>query len=208
MATVDKVALINPFVVGTWNVQSLSQSGKVELLATELDNLRWNVMGISEMLWTGTGESTTDEGHKVWYCGLEKKRQHGVGFIVEKQTANGVLECTPVSERITSIRIASKPFNTTIIQVYAPTTDCDDQVVDEFYDDIETLMNKVHKKDILIVMGDSNAQIGEGENHPATGKFGYGTTTERGTKLLEFAERKNMVVANTLHRHKVSRRVT
>ena len=80
--------------------------------------------------------------------------------------------------------------------------------MDEFYDDIETLMNKVHKKDIIIVMGDWNAQIGEGESHPATGKFGYGTRTERGTKLLEFAGRRNMVVANTLHRHKVSRRVT
>ena len=109
LATVDKVALRNPLVLGTWNVQSLSQSGKVELLATELDNLRWNVMGISEMRWTGTGESTTDEGHKVWYCGLEKKRQHGVGFIVEKQTANRVPEGTPVSERVISIRIASKP---------------------------------------------------------------------------------------------------
>ena len=109
LATVDKVALRNPFVVGTWNVRSLSQSGKVELLATELDNLKWNVMGISEMRWTGTGEYTTDEGHKVWYCGLEKKRQHGVCFIVEKQTANRVPEGTPVSERVISIRIASKP---------------------------------------------------------------------------------------------------
>ena len=92
LATVDKLALRTPFAVGTWNVRSLSQSGKIELLVRELDTIRWNVVGISEMRWTGTGEYTTEDGHKVWYCGQEKKKQHGVGFIVDKRTANTVLE--------------------------------------------------------------------------------------------------------------------
>lgn len=113
-----------------------------------------------------------------------------------------------MSETTISIRIASKPFNTTIIRVYAPTTDYEDQVVDEFYEDLEKLIKGMHKKDILIVMGDWNAQIGEGEIHPAAGNFGHAMTNERGLKLLKFAERRNMVAANTLHRQKVSRRVT
>eukprot|EP00794_Sanderia_malayensis_P019588 gene19588-biopygen14544 len=160
------------------------------------------------MRWTGTGEYTTEVGHKVWYCGQEKRKQHGVGFIVEKRTANSVLECTPVSERIISIRIASKPFNTTIIQVYAPKTDYEDQAVDVFYEDLEALIEKTPKKDLLVVLGDWNAQIGEDANHRSAGKFGYDVTNERGMKLLEFAERQKFVVANTLHRHKTSRRTT
>ena len=166
LATVDKRNKRNlrePFEIGTWNVRSLSQSGKVELLATKLDNIRWNIVGLSEMRWTGTGEYSTGKGHKVWCCGLEKKKQHGVGFIVDKKTVGSVLECTPVSERIISIRVASKPFNTTIIQVYAPTCYYEDQVVEEFYDDLETIINKTPKKNILIVMGNWNTQIGAGE---------------------------------------------
>ena len=174
----------------------------------ELDNIRWNIVGISEMRWTGAGEYTTEEGHKVWYCGQEKKKQHGVGFIVDKRTAKSILECTPVSERLISIRVASKPFNMTIIQVYAPTSDYDDQIIEEFYDDLERLMKKTPKKDVLIILGDWNAQIGENANHLAAGKFGYGETSERGMKLLDFAESHQMVVANTLHRHKASRRIT
>ena len=186
LATVDKRNRRNlrePFEIGTWNVRSLSQSGKVELLATELDNIRWNIVGLSEMRWTGTGEYFTEEGHKVWYCGLEKKKQHRVGFIGDKKTAGSVLQCNPVSERIISIRVASKPFNTTIIQVYVPTCYYEDQVVEEFNDNLEeTIINKTPKKDILIVMGDWNAQIGAGEKHKAAGKFGYCGTSERGTK--------------------------
>ena len=137
----------------------------------------------------------------MWYHGHENRKQHGVGFIVDKRTAINVMECTPVSERIISIRISSKPFNTTIIQVYAPTTDYDEEVVEEFYENLETLIAKTPKKDLIIVLGDWNAQIGEGINHSSTGKFGHGITTERGMILLDFAERQKMVVVNTLHRH-------
>ena len=104
----------------------------------------------------------------------------------QEDCKSSVLECTPVSERIISIRVASKPFNTTITQVYAPTCYYEDPVVEEFYDDLKTIINKTPKKDILIVMGNWNAQIGAGEKHKAAGKFGYGKTSERGTKLLEF----------------------
>ena len=95
-----------------------------------------------------------------------------MGFIVDKRTANTMIECTPVSERIISIRIASKPFNTTIIQVYAPTTDYEEQAVDELFEDLEVLIDKTPKKDLLIVMGDWNAQIGEELNHHSAGNSG------------------------------------
>ena len=131
----------------------------------------------SVVLWTGEEETA-----RSW-------------FHWDKKTAGSVLQCTPVSERTISVRVASKPFNTTIIQVYAPTCYYEDHVVEEFYDDLETIINKTPKKDILIVMGNWNTQIGAGEKHKAAGKFGYGKTSERG-------------MTNTLHRHKESRRIT
>ena len=79
----------------------------------------------------------------------------------------------------------------------------EEQAADELYEDLEALIDKAPKKDLLIVMGDWNAQIREDINH-----HGYGVTTERGVKLLEFAERQKLIVANTLHRYKTSRRIT
>ena len=115
----------------------------------------------------------------VLWSGEQEK--HGVGFILEK--------------RVTSVRLASNPFNTTIIQVYAPRNDYGDQVIDGFCEEIEEITWKMPKNNLLIVLGDWNAQIREGTNHNLAGKFGYGVTNERGMKLLEFAERQKMPVA-------------
>ena len=60
-------------MIGTWNVRSLRQCGKMEVLVQEMDQMNWNVLGISEMRWKGIGEGTTEDGHKIWYSGNEKK---------------------------------------------------------------------------------------------------------------------------------------
>lgn len=61
-------------VIGTWNVRSLSQCGKAELLVHEMDNLNWHILGISEMRWEGIGEALTEDGHKLWFSGNNKKK--------------------------------------------------------------------------------------------------------------------------------------
>ena len=107
--------------MGTWNVRTLHQCGKVNELTHELKRYQWDIIGLAEVRWTGFGEVTTDEGHKIWYSGDSIKHQHGVAFIVKKEAVGTVISCTPISSRLISIRISAKPQNITAIQVYAPT---------------------------------------------------------------------------------------
>lgn len=95
------------------------------------------MVGLCEMRWTQFGEIITDEGHKLFYSGLEKKHEEGVGFLVHKNNINSVLECTPVSSRIMTIRLKASPFNVTIIQIYAPTTAYSKEEVEQFYDELQ-----------------------------------------------------------------------
>ncbi|MGL4418375.1 MAG: reverse transcriptase domain-containing protein [Plesiomonas shigelloides] len=197
--------------IGTWNVRTLYQCGKVKELTHELNRYRWDVVGLAEVRWTGFGETTTDDGHKIWFSGKETKHEHGVAFIVRKEVVGTVISCTPVSSRLISIRISARPQNLTIIQVYAPTADHDDEEIEEFYEQLDNIIKTTPKKDILTVIGDWNAKIGPDAFQQwagTVGKFGLGETNDRGLRLLEFAQSHRLTVANTLHPHKKSRRVT
>ena len=197
--------------IGTWNVRTLHQCGKVNELTHELKRYQWDIVGLAKVRWTGFGEVTTDEGHKIWYSGDSTIHQHGVAFIVKKEAVGTIMSCTPISSRLISIRISAKPHNITAIQVYAPTTNHDDEEVEEFYDQLDNIIAKVPKKDILVVLGDWNAKIGpDTYQHWAgtVGKFGLGETNDRGLRLLEFAQSHRLTIANTLHPHKKSRTTT
>ena len=90
-----------------------------------MDRYRWNILGLCEMRWKNVGETTTEEGHKVFFSGKEDKHEHGVGFLVHKDIVNTVMGCRPVSSRLITIRLRAVPFNITIVQVHAPTSDYD-----------------------------------------------------------------------------------
>ena len=190
-------------------MRTLHAVGKIYELTHELERYRWDIIGLCEVRWTGFGETTTDEGHKMWFSGDEKKHQHGVAFIVRKEIFGSDISCTPISSRLISLRVSAKPHNMTIIQVYAPTSDHDDEEVEQFYEQLEE--TKIPKKDILVVQGDWNAKVGPDayENWAGTvGHFGLGTTNDRGLRLLEFAKSHRLTLANTLHPHKLSRTAT
>ena len=89
--------------VGTWNVRTLSQAGKLEQLTHAIRRYHWNIVGLCELRWKG--ELLTDDGHKVYVSGEEEKHEYGVGFLVHKDTASAVLECRPVSSSLISIRL-------------------------------------------------------------------------------------------------------
>ena len=94
-----------------------------------------------------------------------------------------------------SVRLQSKPFNITVIQVYAPTSNAEEAEVEWFYEDFLEL---TPKKDVLFVIGDWNAKLGSQETPGVTGKFGLGVQNEAGQKLTEFCQEKSLVIENTL----------
>ena len=91
----------------------------------------------------------------------KRKHQHGVAFIVRKEITDCVIACTPVNSRIISIRMAEKPINIAVIQVYAPTTSHSDEETEMFYETLEETIARTRKKDITIIIGDWNAKIGK-----------------------------------------------
>ena len=119
--------------------------------------------------------------------------------------------CSPVSSRLIVIRLRATPFNITIIQPYAPTSDYDDDAVEDFYDHLQEIVDQSPKKDSLVVLGDWNVKVGEDafKNWKGPcGRYCNPEANERGLRLLGFACYNDLVLVNALGKHKVSRRWT
>ena len=97
-----------------------------------------------------------------------------------------------------SVRFQGKPFNFTVIQVYAPTNNAKEAEVEWFYEDLQDLLELIPKKDVLFIIGDWNAKVGSQETPGVTGKFGSGVQNEGGQRLIEFCQENAMVIVNTL----------
>ena len=97
-----------------------------------------------------------------------------------------------------SVPFQGKPFNITIIQVYAPTSNAEEAKVEWFYEDLQDLLELTPKRDVLFITGDWNATVGSQETPGVTGKFGLGIWNEAGQRLIEFCQEKALVLANTL----------
>ena len=97
-----------------------------------------------------------------------------------------------------SVHFQGKPFNITVIQVYATTSNAEEAEVERFYEDIQDLLELTPKKDVLFIIGDWNAKVGSQETPGVTGKFGLGVRNEAEQRLIEFSQEKALVIANTL----------
>ena len=97
-----------------------------------------------------------------------------------------------------SVLLQGKPFNITVIQVYAPTSNAEEAEVEWFYEDLEDLGELTPPKDVLFIIGDWNAKGGSQETPGVTGKFGLGTRNEAGQRLIQFCQENALVIANTL----------
>ena len=103
------------YCIGTWNVRSMNQ-GKLEMVKQEMARVNVDILGISELKWTGMGEFKSDD-HYIYYCGQESLRRNGVAIMVNKRVRNAVLGCNLKNDRMISVHFQGKPFNITLIQV-------------------------------------------------------------------------------------------
>ena len=102
------------------------------------------------------------------------------------------------NDRMISVHFQGKPFNITVIQAYAPISNAEEAEVEQFYEDLQDLLELTPKKDVLFIIGDWNAKIGSQETPGVTGKFGLGIRNEAGQKLIEFCQENALDIANTL----------
>ena len=118
--------------------------------------------------------------------------------MVNNRVQNAVLGCNLKNDRMISVHFQGKPFNITVIQVYAPTSYAEAAEVEQFYEDLQDLLELTPKKDVLFIIQDWNAKVGSQETPGVTGKFGLGVRNEAGQRLIEFYQENTLVIANTL----------
>ena len=118
-----------------------------------------DTLGISEIKWTGMGEFNSDD-HYIYYCGQESLRRNGLAIMVNKRVRNAELGCNLKNDRMISVHLQSKPFNITVTQVYAPTSNAEEAEVERLYEDLQDVLELTPQKDVLFIIGDWNAKVG------------------------------------------------
>ena len=171
--------------------------GKLEVVKQEMARVNADILGISELRWTGMGEFNSDD-HYIYYCGQESLRRYGVAIMVNKRVQNAVLGCNLKNDRMICVRFQGKSFNIMVIQAYAPTSNAEGVDVEWFYEDLQDLIELTPGKDVLFIRGDRNASGGSPETPAITGKFGLGIWNEAGQRLIDFCQENTLVIANTL----------
>ena len=138
------------------------------------------------------------DDHYIYYCEQESLIRNGVAIIVNKRVQNMYLEAISKNDTMISIHFQGKPFNITVIQVYALTSNTEEAEVEQFYEDLQDLLELTPKKDVLFIIGDWNAKVGNQETPGVLGKYGLGVQNEAGQRLIEFCQENTLIIANTL----------
>jgi len=166
------------FKIGTWNVRSMYQIGKLDNIELEAERLDLDILGISDVRWTGSNKIQREEFDFIFSGGV--KHEYGVGLLVKKKVGSMIKSIIPMSDRVVGIQIESRPKPITIIQVYAPTADKEDEEMEKLYYNIEVVKKKLRRDGPVIIMGDFNAKVGSAPVDNTIGAFGLGEGNERG----------------------------
>ena len=122
--------------------------GKLDMVKQEMIRVNINILGISELKWTGMIKFDSND-RCIHYCGWESLRRNGVALIVNKRVRNTVLGCNLKNDKMILVHFQGKPFNITVIQVCAPTTDAEEADIDRFYEDLQDLLELTPNKGVL-----------------------------------------------------------
>ena len=183
------------YSMGTWNVRSMSQ-GKLEAVKQEMARMNVDILGISELKWTGMGEFYSDD-YYIYYCGKNPLQDMEYPSYSTKESDNAALGCNLKNSRMVSVCFQGTPFNITVTQVVALTSNAEEAEVEWSYEDLQNLLGLTPRKDVLFTIGDWNAKGGSQQIPGVTGKFVFGVQNEAGQRLIEFCQENTLVIADT-----------
>ena len=157
--------------IGTWNTRTLRPE-TIQAISTTITEYNIDILGIGEHRMSGQGHFRTECGELMIFSGGKTSGQNGVGFILSKQMERALLGYNPTSDRIMTIRIQAQPVNYTFIQVYAPTSTCDEEDITSFYSQLQQTIDRTKSKDVIVIMGDFNGKVGRRQNDTEKGNVG------------------------------------
>ena len=185
----------NKIKVGTWNVRTLYQAGKLENVIQEMRRLDINIFGLCETRWTNSGSMQIDD-YKIIYSGGDK-HEKGVGIILDKERSKSLMGYWAISDRVLLVKLKGHPFNISIIQAYAPTSASTEDDIEAFYETLEKAKDQCKSQYIIIMMGDFNARVGKQHEGHIVGEHGPGIRNERGETFVRWCQANEQVITNT-----------
>jgi exonuclease III len=192
------------FYIGTWNVMTLLKPEKLQELTEEIAKTQTEILALQETRWPGKGQINKKD-YIFYYSGSkEKTDQADTGFLLMKKIQKHIISYELHNERLYKLRVKGKYNNIKLINAYAPTEDETEEIKEQFYDDLQSIVDKVPKSDLTIMLGDVNAKLGkELAYKKITGKYTLHEETNRNRELLcDFAAANNTTVMSTQFQHK------
>ena len=192
--------------IGLWNIRTMLEASRLSQVLKEMLEYKLDLLGLCETRWSGSGELTTTTGELLIYSGRtdEEKHEYGVGLILSKAMRKSLIEWPAVSERIITARLNTRLRKLTIVQCYAPTNVATNEEKEAFYGLLETTLQHIIQSDIVILMGDLNAKIGEDNLglKNVMGRHGMGVRNENGEMFIDLCMNYNLVIGGSLFPHK------
>ena len=172
--------------IATWNVRTLYQTGKLAQVIKDFENYNLAILEVTEMQWAGSGKIKKKD-KTILYCGSEELHQKGVGIILSKVAEKALIGWKPVNNRIITARFQSRHAKTTFVVIDAPIEEAEEEQKDNFYDQCQDVLNEIPKHDMILLLGEMNAQVDSNRQEHATGPHGSAQqTNDNGERLLMF----------------------
>ena len=170
--------------IATWNVRTAYTPGRLAQIIKEMKSNNIDILGTSEMRWLESGQLVSDDVTVMFSGG--SKHESGVGLLLSKGAARSLIAWEPVSDRLMTARLKTRFTCATIIQAYAPTESASDTDKDDFYEQLNAILDAAPSHDVKILMGDFNAQIGPDRTgfENVMGNEAMGRRTDNGERFL------------------------
>jgi exonuclease III len=145
--------------IGTRNVSTMLKVGKMQEIADQIVGSQIQTVALQEIRWRGYGLLKKHKYSIYYSCNPISTGQAGTGFIIQKLVMNKILGFEPISDHICKLRVKGKFHNITLINIYAPTEDKEEDIKEQFYEELQRVQDRVQKHDLSIILGDMNAKL-------------------------------------------------
>ena len=181
--------------IGTWNVRTLLHPGKIGNVKLEMKRLNANILVLGKTRWKNARILTLDNCKFIHSGG--QRHERGAGLLLDEEISKCLLGYWTISDRVMLVKIKERPFDMAIVQVYAPTSESEEEDIDHFYEDLYKAVKQCRSNEVLFVMEDLNAKVGSTRRGNIVGTQGLGEMNERGERWIEWCTENDQVILNT-----------